>query len=268
MNAEKWGEVFSVAPLSRKRKKGSGNGNKMSDRLANTCCARLPSTAHAHLGALRACEHLSALQEGETLWLFWPAGEVELARAILSVEGSELFLRGESGWHRLGEHLPVFHVPHSRNARPLSALLFPAPVSPVCPAAPAWRSVTSALVRDGTQRPASVLSVTGAVLRKWADVATSHQLRKVEAACCGEEVLLRGALPVLPGERFWGRRVLLPLGYRVEPDLAEGVLLAALGLWEGEVAFWTAWGVEVVGAEAFGPVTRAGVRLSSMEVRP
>jgi hypothetical protein len=240
----------------------------MSDRLANTCCARLPSTALAHLGALRAFEHLSALQEGETLWLFWPAGDIELARAILAVEGSELLLGGESGWHRLGERLPVFHVPHSLDARPLSALLFPAPVSPVRPAARAWRSVTPALVRDGTHRPASALRVTGAVLRKWADVATSHQLRKVEAASSGDEVLLRGELPVLPGERFWGRRVLLPLGYRVEPDLAEGLLLAALGSREGEVALWTSQGVEVVGAEAFGPVTRAGVRLSSMEVRP
>jgi hypothetical protein len=240
----------------------------MTKDLVTTCCARLPSTALVALGALRACEHLSALREGETLWLFWPAGEVELARTILAVQGAELFRCGEAGWHRLGEHLPVFHVPHSRDARPLSALLFPAPVTPVRPEAPAWRPVTPALVRDATLKPASALRVAGAVLRKWADVATTHQLRKVEAACCGDEVLLRGDLPVLPGERFWGKRVLLPLGYRVEPDLADGVLLAALGLREGEVALWTTLGVEVIAAEAFGPVTRAGVRLSSTEVRP
>ncbi len=240
----------------------------MTKRLTNTCCACLPSTALAHLGALRACEHLTALQEGEHLWLFWPAGEVELARAILAVEGSKLFLHSESGWHRLGEHLPVFHVPHSREPRPLSALLFPAPVTPVRPEAPAWRSVAPAIIRDATPRPASALRVAGAVLRKWADVATSHQLRRVEAACCGDEVLLRGELPGLPGERFWGRRVLVPLGHSIEPELAEGVLLVALGLREGEVALWTTLGVEVLPAEAFGPVTRAGVRLSSTEVRP
>jgi hypothetical protein len=230
--------------------------------LADTSCACLPATALAHLGALRACEHLSALREGERLWLFWPAGDIELARAILAVGGAALFLRRDSVWYRLGEHLPVFHVPDSRAARPLSSLLFPAPVTPVPPGPAAWRPVSLELVRDGTPREASALRLTLAVLRNWADVATSHQLRNVQAACCGEDVILRGKLPVLAGERFWGGRVLLPLGYRVEPDLAEGVLLSALGLQQGEVALWTAEGVEILAAEAFGPVTRAGVRLA------
>jgi hypothetical protein len=236
--------------------------------IAESSCARLPATALPHLGALRACGHLSALQEGECLWLFWPAGEVKLARVILAVEGAELFVRRGSVWHRLGEHLPVFHVPDSRSARPLSALLFPAPVTPVRPEAPAWRPVSLTLVRDGTPRPASALRISRAVLRKWADVATSYELKAVEAACSGEEVLLRGELPALSGERFWGRRVLLPLGYCIEPDLAEGVLLGALGLQEGEIALWTAEGVEVLAAEVFGPVTRAGVRLTSERGRP
>ncbi len=202
----------------------------MTNELTNTCCARLPVTALPHLGALRACEQLAALQQDECLWLFWPAGDAELAQAILAVEGSELFARHESGWHRLGEHLPVFHVPDSPDVRPLSALLFPAPVTPIRPEAPTWRAVTPVLVRDDTPRPASVLRTTGWALRKWADVATRYQLSKVVAACCGEEVLLRGELPVLPGERFWGQRVLLPLGHRVEPELAEGVWVAALGV--------------------------------------
>jgi hypothetical protein len=240
----------------------------MTDPLTDTCCACLPATALPHLGPLRACGHLSALREGERLWLFWPAGETELARAILAIGGAELFLRRGSTWHRPGEHLPVFHVPDSREARPLSSILFPAPVTPVSSGPPAWRPAPLVLVRDGTPRPASALRAASRVLRQWADVATSRQLEKVQAACCGDEVVLRGELPPLPGARFWGGRVLLPLGQRIEPDLAEGVLASALGLQAGEVALWTAEGVEVLAAEAFGPVSRAGMRLAGEEVRP
>jgi hypothetical protein len=100
-------------------------------------------------------------------------------------------------------------------------------------------------------------------LLRWADVATSHQLRSVQAAWCDEEVLLRGTLPVLTGERFWGKQVLLPLGFRVEPELAQSVILAALGVRPGDVALWTTAGVEVISSEAFGPVTRAGIRLAA-----
>jgi hypothetical protein len=99
------------------------------------------------------------------------------------------------------------------------------------------------------------------VLADWADRATTRQLESLEAVVCTGRVLLRGErLPALPGERFWGRRVLLPLGCRADPELADEVLAEALGLQPGEVALLTGAGVEVVAAEQFAPLSRAAVR--------
>jgi hypothetical protein len=235
----------------------------MKDALADTCCARLPAAALVHLGALRACPELRALAAGEHLWLFWPAGRPELARAILAVGGVELFVHHEGKWHRLGAHLPAFDVPDPAQARALSGLLFPAPVKPISPGEQAWQAVALTLVREPTSRPASALRVALHELGRWAEDATTHELEALQGTIHDDTVLLRGArLPALAGERFWGKQTLLPLGYRVEPALAEGALRAALRLQSGEIALLTQEGVEVIPLEAFGPVTRAGVRLA------
>jgi hypothetical protein len=235
----------------------------MTDALASTSCARLPAASLGRLGALRACPDLRALAAGEHLWLFWPAGQAELARAILAVGGAELLSHEAGTWRRLGAHLPAFDVPDPAQARALSSLLFPAPVTPVPPGERAWQPVALTLVRDASPRAASALRVSLGELGRWADGATTHALEAVQGAVQGDEVLLRGPrLPALRGERYWGQQILLPLGYRAEPALAEGVLRSALGLQAGEVALLTHEGAEVIPQEAFGPVTRAAVRLA------
>ena len=118
------------------------------------------------------------------------------------------------------------------------------------------------LVRDDCPRRTTTLRVSLAALAAWADSAPSDDIEAVEAAICGDVVLLRGSLPALVGERFWGRRLLVAAGWRPEPDLAEGILVAALALGE-DCGVFTPEGVEVVPAEAFGPLTRAGVRLAA-----
>ncbi len=242
----------------------------MTGQLAETCCARLPAAALAHLAALRARADLSGFVAADSLWLFWPSGNIDLSRAILAIDGAELFLRRGREWYRPGEHLPVFRIPKAEDARPLSALLFPSPVSPVRPGQIAFQPAPLSLARCGVPRTATALLAERSELQRWAESATSFQLDMVLAACCGDVVLMRGkrhrspgdstGIPVLPGERFWGWQVLLPLGWRVEPDLAEEVLTAALGLQDDAVALWTASGVEILSGTAFGPVTRAGVR--------
>jgi hypothetical protein len=211
------------------------------------------------------------LPDGDGLWLFWPAGQVEIARRVLALAGAEIFLQEKGILHRPGECLPVFHVPEATAARPLSALLFPSPVT-ARPAGPStWEPFRLSLVHDGTPRAATALRLTVAELARWAEGATSHQFQGLQAArtsgCSGggEVLLLGNRLPAISGERFWGRQVLLPLGYRVEPNLAEGVLVGALRLQVGEVALWTAGGIEFLPATAFGPITRAGARLAPAE---
>jgi hypothetical protein len=56
--------------------------------------------------------------------------------------------------------------------------------------------------------------------------------------------------------------VLLRLGIRADPDLGDKALRRALGLGASKVGLLTAGGLEVIDRGAFGPLTRAGVRLA------
>jgi hypothetical protein len=241
----------------------------MTTHLADVCCARLAPAALGHLGGLRARPGVAVLSGPAGLWLFWPAGDEELAREVLALEGAELYLRRDGQWRRPGLHLPVFDVPDPSGARPLSAGLFPAPVQPLPPGRPAWQPVRIALVRDDTPRPATALYTTLADLVRWADRATSRQIEGLRGACCRAQVLVVGCrlppvahAPGSPGVRFWGKRVLVPLGFRPDPALEEGVLREALRLGEDELALLLDDGVEVIPGDAFGPLTRAGIRLA------
>jgi hypothetical protein len=74
---------------------------------------------------------------------------------------------------------------------------------------------------------------------------------------------------MLPGnERFWGRRVFVPLGFRPEPALHENSLVQVLQLRAGDVAIMNGEGVEILPADAFGPLTRFGIRRACGEGSP
>jgi hypothetical protein len=235
----------------------------MSDPLADFCRARLPAAALASLGPLRATPELRALIRGDELWLLWPPGEPELARTILALNGAELFGLREGNWHRPGASLPSFNVPDEDDARPLSSLLTPAPFEPIPPGAGGWVSLSLRLVGCDVPRPSTLMRLSLAELAGWADRAATHELAALTATHDQGVVLLRGAkLPPLSGERFWGRRVLFPLGRRPEPDLGEDVLATALRLDAGELALVSAERAELVPLAAFAPLTRAGVRLA------
>jgi hypothetical protein len=236
----------------------------VSSDLGECCRARLPASALAELAPLRATPGLRALVRGDALWLSWPAGEAELARLILALDGAELYLQREGRWHRPGSALPSFAVPEDDEARPLSSLLTPAATEPVLPEVGGRAPVRLCLVASDVPRPTALLRVTLAELQRWADGATSHQLASVHATHTEGMVLLRGErLPALAGERFWGRRVLLPLGRRAEPDVGEDALAEALGLEGGELALVEEQTAEVVPLAAFAPLTRAAVRLAA-----
>ena len=61
--------------------------------------------------------------------------------------------------------------------------------------------------------------------------------------------------------RFWGETVLVPTGFRPEPDLPAAALRAALGVAADELLVLDETGAEVIPRAAFEPLTRAGVRL-------
>jgi hypothetical protein len=236
----------------------------MAHPLDNVSCARLPADALQALAGLRCLPGLAVRLDGADAWLHWPPGEERVLRSLLPLPGVELYERRDGLWYRPGRHLPSFEVPAESGGQPLEHVLFPAPIEPEPPPALSLRPDRVRLARDGTARPATALRCGLAELARWADTATGPRLAALRAARCGASVLLLGRrLPPLPaGRRFWGERLLVPLGFRPEPALPEKTLLEALGVGAGELAVLDADGAEVVPEDVFGPLSRAAVRLA------
>jgi MoxR-vWA-beta-propeller ternary system domain bpX2 len=234
--------------------------------LDDVCCACLPATAVPLLGDLRTLTSLRARLVGERLWLRWEAGDEEVLRRLIPIHGIELFAWRNGLWYRPGQHLPVFDVPADEDGQSLAHFLAPAPVQPEQEEA-TFAPLELRIVRDNRPRPAAALCCTLVDLRQWADQATSRQLACLQAALHGSRVLLMGQpLPPLPeAERFWGKTILTPLGWRPEPALTEIALGEALGLAAGEIALLGHDGVEVLPRAALTPLTRAGARLAGRE---
>ena len=71
-----------------------------------------------------------------------------------------------------------------------------------------------------------------------------------------------GSLPALEeGVRFWGTELLLPLGFRAEPDLPHSAIRRAAGATSDELAVLDDEGIEIIPRAIFKPLSRAAVRL-------
>jgi hypothetical protein len=201
------------------------------------------------------------------VWIYWAPDDRAVLHRVLAIEGAELFERRGQLWYRSEQHLPAFDVPPDNDAQPLVGLLTPAPVEPQTMAVPRIVSVTLKLVRDDRPRPTSALRCSLADLASWAEMATRQQMAGLQAAWSpeGAVLLLGERLPAIASEdRFWGRSVLVQLGLRPDPELSEEFLKEALAV-GGALAVVTLEGVEVIDRSAFGPLSRAGVRLAAAQ---
>jgi hypothetical protein len=223
-------------------------------------------TSVAALAALRNRADVEVIADGDHLWLRWSDDE-EVLSAVLPLPGVELYERRAGEWYHPGQRLPCIGPPGGRETLRLDRVVVPAPLKPLeppgCPASP----VRLLLVGDGRARPATALGCTLAALAAWADGVPRADIEALRAARKRERVLVRGVkLPLIPnGERFWGQRVLVPLGQRPEPALPESALAEALGLQPGEIAVLRPESVELVPGDSFEPLTRAGIRLATGE---
>jgi hypothetical protein len=232
--------------------------------LCDVACASLPAESLPALAGLRADAGVTvALADGRA-WVRWPAGAERVLRRLLPLPGLELYVSRGGHWHRLGKHLPAFDFPENLAYRPLHQVLFPAPVQPA-PAMPGGlEPVLVMLVPDDRPRRTAALECDLAELAAWADQVSAARLEALRAAHCQGRVLLLGErLPELPGGcRFWGQRLLVPLGYRTEPDLPAGAVRAALGLQEEELLVLGPGRAEVVARAGLRPLTRAALKAS------
>jgi hypothetical protein len=235
--------------------------------LSEICCASLPLAGLPALAELRCLAGVRVAVDGERAWLRWPAEEKAIALAVLVIRGAVLYAEREGQWFRLGSRLPAPGWPAHLPSRPLHDVLVPAPVEPAAVSLTPLRPARLGLVRDSHPRETSALRCSLAALAAWADRAPTAQLAAISGIRSGNEAVLRGrGLPPLPcAQRYWGERVLAPLGYRPEPELPETALLAALDAGDEGVAILENEGVELLPLNAFEPLSRSGVRLTLAE---
>src|SRR5262249_43785208 len=215
-----------------RRTAGADRMSGRGDRWARVRAARLPAAGLGALAPVRCHPGVTVLQRGETVWVFWPAGSEAVLRRLRPVAGAEFFEDRGGRWHRFGSRLPCADGPPDDEGGPLDRALVPDRLEWAAPSAAVGTTVVLRVVRGGAPRPGTALPCRVADLARWADMATAAAIATVRAARCGERALLRGErLPVVAGaERFWGGRVLVPAGYRPEPELSEDVLRAACGV--------------------------------------
>ncbi|CAN5871681.1 hypothetical protein BH23PLA1_BH23PLA1_18930 [soil metagenome] len=225
--------------------------------------ARLPLSGLSALAHLRAREGISVRVEGDRAWISWKLGDEIVPRALLPVPDVEFYVFEAGQWYRSGSRLPSFNLPSPDPSVPLNQALTPLPTRWEDPKE-GWAPVRLRLTRDDRPRQATALRCQIAELLEWADSVPTTALSTLRAALGEDRVLLIGAnVPaIVGGDRFWGERVLVPMGFRTKPALSEGVLAEALRAEADDLVLIHARGAELVPRSAFRPLTRAGVRLA------
>ncbi|SIO62478.1 hypothetical protein SAMN05444166_7058 [Singulisphaera sp. GP187] len=238
----------------------------MAPTLDQICCASLPRAQLGVLADLRREAAIRVLVRGDRAWVRWPAGHEGVMRRLFPVSTVALFAKQDGLWYQLGRHLPTFGIPREFDADsvPLATALVPAPIDVTMPRPGAPRPAQVGLVRDEEVRPASALRCRLNALSVWAETVPSSQFKPLRAAIAGDLVMLLGSpLPAIAGgTRYWGTRLLIPLGYRVDPGLSENALRRALSLGSAELLVLTPDGYEVIPPHVFNPLSLAGIRLA------
>jgi hypothetical protein len=236
------------------------------DPWQSVSAARLPAAALDALGPVRDRPDVRVSVAGGVAWVRWPPPRADVVRCLLPVPGAEFFTRRSERWFRFGSRVPTADAPPAED-RPLASVLFPDRLAPTNPPADFAPPVVLRVVRGGDPQPATALACALADLAVWADSATTAELAAVRAARDGSRALLLGAkLPaVASGVRFWGTDVLVPVGFRPDPDLPPPLLREAAGVGAGELLLLAEDGAEGVPESAFEPVTRAGLRRALLQ---
>ncbi len=236
------------------------------DPWRDVSAARLPAEHLAALAPVRHRDGVRVVPAGAAVWVRWPAGRADVVRCLLPVPGVEFFTRRAGLWVRFGRLVPTDIAPPDDGV-PVAAALVPARFEPLAPEVVAGPPVALTVVRGGTPKPTAALACALDALAKWADTATTAELVAVRSARCGDRAVLLGdRLPAIAGAlRYWGDGVLVPVGFRPDPDLPEVVLREAAGVSAAELLLLDESGAEAIPRAAFEPLTRAGVRLGARD---
>lgn len=245
-------------------------------------CASIPVEELPLLADLRGRSEIRVLIAEGIAWIGW-APDSELMQAILvsrilPLPGVELFTERGGRWYRVGECLPAFSVPTGAGSAgaPLDRIILPTPIQARRPEGNPPIALSVRLVRDERRlfRPASALRCPLQAFAAWAEHATSAQLGHLQGVWSGgsggaaedAEMLALGtpgAMPLVPESvRFWGADLLIPLGFRTDPDLPEPALRRAVLAGAGDLAVLDHDGFELIARALFKPLNRAAIRLA------
>ncbi|MFO0805551.1 MAG: hypothetical protein U0791_20810 [Gemmataceae bacterium] len=227
--------------------------------------ARLPAAAIPALAALRHRTDIRLIPQGDTVWVRWPEANAAAIEALFTVPDVAFFIPKDGFWRQVHHRLPATVSPPEGDGRPLATFVMPASFEPHAPSEPAAPPIPIRLVPGGVPRPATALACELEDLALWADTATTQELSAVRAARCGDRVVLLGKrLPTVANAiRHWGDLLLVPLGFRIDPELPQNVVRDAVGAAENELVLFDERGAECIPRESFQPVTRASLRLAA-----
>jgi hypothetical protein len=237
----------------------------VTDPWASVSAARFPAQSLVALGPVRDRADVRVYLGGPVIWARWPVGLGAVVHCLLPVPGVEFFSARGEGWSRFRSRLPCVDQPPAGDGLPVAAVLSPAPLVPSQPVGPVPMPLRLGIARGGPPRSVTAMTCRTVDLVRWADTATTAELTAVRAACAGPRALLLGQrLPSVPdGGRFWGQDLLVPVGFRPDPDLPAAVVRSAVGASAEEIVLLQETGADVVPRGAFAPLTRAGVRLAA-----
>lgn len=236
----------------------------MSLPLDRAGAALVPLNGLAALAGQRARRDVRITAAGDLVWVTWPPGESAVWQSLQSAPQVTFFEERAGQWYVVGSSLPRFDVPPDGESLPLDAAIVPGPIAAIPPPRESLTPVRLRIVRGDAPRPATAMRARLTELRPWIETATSAALHACRVALQGDRVMLLGpGLPVLPqAERFWGERVLVPLGMRPDPDLPETALRGAADVALDELLVLTESGAEAVPESAFQPLNRAAFRIA------
>lgn len=231
--------------------------------LHNATLADLPANSLPLLGPWRGAPGVRVLLAAGRAWVRWEVADPSIVQALLPAPEVRFYERRDERWFACGSRLPVHDLPEGEFA-PLGTMLLPGRVHIAPAPGGALSPVKFTIERDAQPRACTALVCTPVALAQWVALAPDTEVASFTACRSGELVLLMGERPpLLPGcERFWGSRLLLPLGWRASPDLPEQALCEAAGAGAGEMVLWRG-GAIIVARACMAPLTRASARLGA-----
>jgi hypothetical protein len=226
---------------------------------------RFRSNETRYLYDLRRASGLHILADREFLWLRGDSSDASLARRIQSIPGAEWFAIGsDEQLTRRDETVPCERLPVGRWMPLLDWLDLKLPTAGFAPRV--QERVMLKLVRSNQLAEANCLQTNWQVWHDYALTAPQIRLNQLGFAVSIEaKVLIRGKpVPPIPGQRFSeSDGVIVPVGWRFEPDIEPLAVRQVLELDDSEMALFSQDGsYERLPESAFVQATRSAVRLT------